>query len=208
MRVIVTLGQMQAKAAVCNDLLGVSAVDGVSGEAGEVTKIFMAADTVRALTTGSTEPWDADTIADPEACYAFTTRCDSSHDFMAWDDRSLRFVQFSVNDVQIGSAHAANVHVDQKFACTGRAPGQLTQVKRPDPSNTMARVPLSFRKTMDYGFRSVGFGQRNDSESGIEEAATRSTWTRSRTSAFTVTDHARLRRLSPVLFPPHRTRNV
>jgi hypothetical protein len=60
----------------------------------------MAADTVRALTTGSTEPWDADTIADPEACYAFTTRCDSSHDFMAWDDRSLRFVQFSVNDVQ------------------------------------------------------------------------------------------------------------
>lgn len=38
MRVIVTLGQMQAKAAVCNDLLGVSAVDGVSGEAGEVTK--------------------------------------------------------------------------------------------------------------------------------------------------------------------------
>ena len=92
-------------------MAGVTAVPMESGESRRIAKIFATHETIGALSAGSTQPGNADTLADSESAREGAKRHDVADDFMPWDDWQ-HGMQVAVGDVKVGSADAASIDLD------------------------------------------------------------------------------------------------
>src|SRR5262245_49087407 len=94
-------------------VLGVPAVERVAGEPRAVAEVFPPGSTVGAFAAGPTEPRHAHAVADSEAFDAGAFAFHDANDFVPWHERQLRIWQLPINNVEIGTAHAACTHADQ-----------------------------------------------------------------------------------------------
>jgi len=56
-----------------------------------------------------------DRIAARKTVHAVANRGDAPDDLMAWHDRKLRIRQVAIDHVQVGAAHAAREHLEQRL---------------------------------------------------------------------------------------------
>ena len=103
-KVGVAIGQGKAKALVGNRILGVAAVEVVAGELRAVAKILLAGPAIATLSVGPAEPGDPDSPVLTD---------DRADDLMTENERQLRLRQLPVDDVQIGAADPAHVHLHE-----------------------------------------------------------------------------------------------
>ncbi|ABA51266.1 hypothetical protein BURPS1710b_A1017 [Burkholderia pseudomallei 1710b] len=115
MNIVVAARHVHAKARVGDRALRIAAVDRVAGEAGRIAQVLAAARAVRAMAARAPEPRHADTLADRETLRERAERGHRADDLVPRNHRPLRIAQIAVDDVQIGPAHAARVHVDQQL---------------------------------------------------------------------------------------------
>ena len=96
-----------------------AAVARVAGEARAVAKVFPAAPAIGTFAAGITKPGNADPFADPERRHAGPKRLDPTDHLVAGNNRIGRIGQFSIDDMQIGPAHAAGTDLDAHIAGPG-----------------------------------------------------------------------------------------
>jgi hypothetical protein len=90
-----------------------------------VTKILLAAYTIRANATGAAQPWNANSHADVEPHDASPDCIDPPHDFVARNDGYRGIGELAVHNVQIRAADTAGGHPDSNLARSGLPIGQL-----------------------------------------------------------------------------------
>ena len=116
----VALGDREAEALVGDDVLCVSPVAVVAGEARAVAEVLGSRPAEAALTAGPAEPGHAHARSGLEP---HASRDHLADDLMTGYERELRVRELTVDDVEIGSAHPARVHCEQDLALTGRGLG-------------------------------------------------------------------------------------
>jgi hypothetical protein len=89
-------------------VLGVPAVEMISGEAGSIAEILFAAQTELALPACVAEPWDAEPRAERHADTVASSD-DFADDLVARNERCAEKRQVAVDDMQIGAAYAARM---------------------------------------------------------------------------------------------------
>ena len=126
----VSAGQRERVACVGDGVFRVAAVDRVAGEARRVAEVFASARAIRAHTTGVAEPRHADAHADAKRCHAGAQRRHDTDNLVAGYQRQLGIGQLAIDDVQIGAADTAGLHLDQDLAGAGRRRGQRRRFER------------------------------------------------------------------------------
>src|SRR5581483_419049 len=99
--------QREAESRVGDGVLGVAAVDVISGEAGAVAQVLAIGKAEAAVSAGPAQPGNAYAIADREAAHAMADLGHLPGDLMAQYQRQLRIGQLAVEDVEVGAAHGA-----------------------------------------------------------------------------------------------------
>jgi hypothetical protein len=117
--VIARFTERKAVAGVRDEMGGKAAVTRVAGEARAVAKVLLAAPAIGTFAAGVTEPGNTDAFADFQGGDAGAKRVDPADHLMARNDRIGDIGQFSVNDMQIGPAHAAGADLDAHVARRG-----------------------------------------------------------------------------------------
>ena len=95
-------------------------VSGVAGEARTVAQILLAAPAIRTFAAGVAEPGNTDPFADRQVHDTGAKRIHPAHHFMTGNDRIGDVGQFTVDDMQVGAAHAAGADPDAHVARPGR----------------------------------------------------------------------------------------
>ena len=80
---MIKIRDREAKALIRNRIICITTIDGVAGKARFIAKIFPSPETIGALASGPTKPWNTDAIADVKPLGAFAFFFNYSHDFMA-----------------------------------------------------------------------------------------------------------------------------
>jgi hypothetical protein len=108
------LRQRNSKVLARQHILGIPAVDRVSGEGGMVAEVlhFMLAE--KAVAVGAAHPGDAHTRAHRQSCAV--ARNDLSHNLMAQYQVFAQRGQVSLGDVQVSPAHATCKHTQQHLS--------------------------------------------------------------------------------------------
>ncbi len=102
-------------------VLGVAAVDLISGEAGLVTQVLAPGQAVAAAPTGVAKPRHTHSVSQAEGI-AFRSGpvCRyGAHDLVSYDQRQLGFGQLAVYYVKIGATDGAGGHFDEHLPGTG-----------------------------------------------------------------------------------------
>jgi hypothetical protein len=79
---------------------------------------------------GVSEPGDADAVADAMGGDVGADEVNAADDLMAGDDRIWDAGQFRVDDVEIGSAHAAGADLDANLSFAGDGIRTLLHLQR------------------------------------------------------------------------------
>jgi hypothetical protein len=96
-----------------------AAVARVAGKARTVTEIFLAASAIGTFAAGVAQPGNADPLANFQGCDPSTECIHPTDHLMAGHDRIGDVRQFSIDDMQIGPAHAAGGDIDAHIAGPG-----------------------------------------------------------------------------------------
>src|SRR6185436_7365667 len=124
------IGDREAEALVRHGALGIAAIDVIAGELRVLAQVLAARAAVTAGAVGAAEPGDAYPVTGRKAVGARPRFEDRSDDLVPEDQRQLRLVQLSVEDVQVRAADAAHRDVDQDLAVGGRRLRELTLRQR------------------------------------------------------------------------------
>ena len=124
LRVRVALGDRKAEALVGKCQLGEAAVDVIPGEAGVVAQVLSTGDAVSADPARRTEPRHADACAPSEPSAAVDNLAD---DLVSEDERQLRVLELAVEDMEVGTAHAAGAHAKENLSGRGRWVGDVSE---------------------------------------------------------------------------------
>jgi hypothetical protein len=103
LRVGVAVRELEHEARVGDGVIGITAIDVISGEARVDAEILAIALAVLALVARIAEPRNPDSIADGEIGHAVPEALDDADNLMARHDRNLRLRQL-LDDVQVGPA--------------------------------------------------------------------------------------------------------
>jgi hypothetical protein len=76
------------------------------------------------------KPWNPHAVAEPFVIDACANRVDDADDLVAGHERQLRMLQFTVNHMQIGSAHGAGLHANPDLTLTRQRIRSLDRYKR------------------------------------------------------------------------------
>ena len=112
--------EREAEALVGDDLLGVAAVEVVPGEACPVAEVLPPGRAVAAPAARPAEPRHAE----PAAVVGL------AHDLVAGHERQPVRRQLAVDDVQVGSAHAAGMHAQEQLAGGRLRRGHVLELQR------------------------------------------------------------------------------
>ena len=126
-RIAIAVREFEHEAPVGDGVVGITAIDLITGEARVEAKILAVALAVLALFARVAEPRNADPVADREVGDAVAEPLDDADDFMARHERNFRVQQLAVDHVQVGSAHAAGPYADQHLA--GQRNRQFTRAR-------------------------------------------------------------------------------
>ena len=85
---------------------------------------------VAAASAAVPQPRNTDAIANPESFDAGAEGAHGSDDLMPGDNRQFGFGQFTIDDVQIGAAHATGRYRDLQLARAGHGVGLLHEFQR------------------------------------------------------------------------------
>ncbi len=108
LHIAVSIRQVKAKPCVGGCILGVTAIDGVTGETRVVAEIFPMRSAVRALAIGPAQPGNAHAIANLKFWIRLLADLlNTPYDLVAGDQRQLRFGQLAINHVKICATHGA-----------------------------------------------------------------------------------------------------
>ena len=111
--------ERKAIAGIRDEMRGKAAVARVAGKARAVAEVFPAAPAIGTFTAGIAEPGNADPLANPKRGHTGPKRVDPADHLMAGHDRIGDVRQFSIDDMQIGPAHAAGADLDAHIAGPG-----------------------------------------------------------------------------------------
>ena len=137
---IVEFGRkFEHKVVACGRILGVTAVDGVSGEDGGIAEIFEAAVAVRANSIHTANPGDSNARAQWQLTRSALDNI--TNNLMSGNERFLSRRQLSLLDVQVGTADSASANPQQNAARRELGFGMLLDLKR------------VFRRSQDGGFQ-------------------------------------------------------
>ncbi len=117
--IVAGLAERKAITGVRDEMRGKAAVARVAGEARAVAEVFPAAPAIGTFAAGIAQPGNADPLANPKRGHTGPKRVHPADHLMAGDDRIGDVRQFSIDDMQIGPAHAAGTHLDAHFAGPG-----------------------------------------------------------------------------------------
>ena len=124
------LREGEAVAGFGDGVIGVPALDLVAGKARVIAEIFASGMAKTAVAARMPKPGNADPLPDLQVANILAERRDPSHDFMAGNDRQIRFGQFAVDHVQVRPADTACLNGNQNLVPPWRRDGQLLQAQR------------------------------------------------------------------------------
>ena len=107
--IVTGLAERKAITGVRDEMRGKAAIARVAGESRAVAEIFPAAPAIGTFAAGITKPGNADPFTDTKRGHAEPERIHPTDHLMAGHDRIGDVRQFSIDDMQIGPAHAAGV---------------------------------------------------------------------------------------------------
>src|SRR4029450_5767408 len=91
--IIVAVRQMKTESSIGNSKLGITAIDGVTGEPRPVAQIFPVRSTISAVAVGPTKPRNADAISDRKFRIFLTDFFDTANNLVAWYERQFWVAQ-------------------------------------------------------------------------------------------------------------------
>jgi hypothetical protein len=107
-----------------------TAVPRVAGEKRAVTEIFHALLAEAANAAGISEPGDSDPVTDAVGRDMAADEVDTAYDFMAWNNRIFDAGKLGVDDMKVGPANPACVHLDADFSLGGDGVRALLHLER------------------------------------------------------------------------------
>jgi hypothetical protein len=107
--------------------LSVPAVFVVTGELCIRAEVFVAGAAVPALSAGMAEPGDAGAVAGGESDGAGALRVDLADDLVSGDNMGALRWEFSLEDVEVGTADTARLDAERDLARTGDGGGDIGQ---------------------------------------------------------------------------------
>src|SRR3954451_18391633 len=110
---------MKTVATVGDGALGVTAVDRIAREARFIAEIFPRRQAVAAMSAGVADPRHAHAVANGEPRHARAQPGYGADDFVARNDRLFRMIEFAIDQMKIGAAHAARMNIYQDLAGSG-----------------------------------------------------------------------------------------
>lgn len=113
-----------------DNVLGVTAVHGITREGWVVAKIFRAAPTEFAIAIGVVQPGNSDARADGKPACARSQLFNEADDLVAWNDRRFLRDQFPFNDMEIGAADTTKGDAHQDFSGRGLRSGIVLENQR------------------------------------------------------------------------------
>src|SRR5215467_3056000 len=113
-----------------NCVLGIPAIDLVTGEPGLFAEILAFTETKFTSPTCALQPCDADTITDLDSANSSSHLADDPDSLMARNQWSPHVRQFSFNDMDIRPTDAANADPDQHLARSRNRYRHVTQLER------------------------------------------------------------------------------
>ena len=114
--VVVTLRQMKTVSRIRDGELGVTAIDGVTGEARVIAKILSAGSAIRAIAIGPAKPRDSHAISDCEVRIFFADFFDLSDNLMTENQRQFRIGQFAIDNVKVSAANRAGADAHEQLS--------------------------------------------------------------------------------------------
>jgi hypothetical protein len=117
-------------ARVGHELRGKSAVARISGKHRVVAEIFAGFQAIGTSATRRAQPWDAHALAKVQRRHARSKCVNPSDHLVTGHDRIGNIGQFTVDNVEIGAAHAAGADLDADHAGTRRRIWPLAQNQR------------------------------------------------------------------------------
>src|SRR5947207_2636936 len=103
-------GEPECEPRVRRGVLGVAAVDLVSGEARAVAQVLAGGAAIAALAATPAEPGNADPLSAGEPARARPGGDDRADDFVTEHEGQLGVREFCIENVQVSAAHAAGIH--------------------------------------------------------------------------------------------------
>ena len=94
-------------------VIGIAAIDVVAGEPGRIAQVLSLHAAIAAAPAGMSEPGHADPVSGRERRHLRPDRNDLADDLVTGHDRQTGLGEVTVDDVQVGSAHAAGRYPDQ-----------------------------------------------------------------------------------------------
>ena len=117
--VVAGLAERKAIAGVRDEMRGKAAVAGVAGEARAVAQILVVIPAIETFAAGVAQPGNADPFADLQVNYTGTKRIHPTDDLVSGNNRIGDVRQVTIDDMQIGAAHAAGADLDTHLTRTG-----------------------------------------------------------------------------------------
>src|SRR4030095_15872311 len=108
---------MKTESSIGHGKLGVTAIDGVTGETRAIAQVFPVRSTINAFAIGPTEPRNADEISDRECRRNFRAHLfDVPNNLVTWYEREFWIRQFAIDHVKIGPAHRTRCDSHKQLA--------------------------------------------------------------------------------------------
>ena len=117
--IVAGLAERKTITGIRDEMRGKAAVARVTGEARAVAEVFPAASAIGTFAAGIAQPGNADPFANFQGCDPGTECIHPADHLMAGHDRIGDVRQFSIDDMQIGPAHAAGGDLDAHIAGPG-----------------------------------------------------------------------------------------
>ena len=134
----------KAIALVGDGQLGIAAIDLIAGKTRAVAQILTAAAAIVANPAGPAEPRHPDPVADREAVDFRPLLDNRADDLVAEDERQFRVGKLAIDDVQIGAAHRAGVHLNQHLPRPWARRRHVSRDQRPPRCNQQFRTHRLF----------------------------------------------------------------
>ena len=119
---------METVPRVGDGVLGVSTVPVVAGEDGGRTEVLAPAAAPGTDAACRPQPGHAHTRADGEMLHPRAALDDGADNFVTEHERQPGIGQFTVEDVEVGAAHAARAHLEAHIIWSKRCGGEIRRV--------------------------------------------------------------------------------
>ena len=107
---------MKTKSRVPDGKLGITAVDGIAGEACAIAKIFAIGSTINAFAVRPAQPWNTDAVTGRKSFDALTDLFDASNDLMPGDERQFGIRQLTIDNVKVGAANGTSGDTNEQLS--------------------------------------------------------------------------------------------